>query len=108
MSRNTIIVMALLVLGAVFVGAMVYFASLTRKAQTAEGTATVVRAEREAKKGDDDTILTLSYRAGARVVQGRARVEGVHVDEYPAGRELRVCFDPANPSSVRLEDGSCG
>ena len=108
MSRNTKIVMALLVLAVVVIGSMVYFASLTRKAQTAEGVATVVRAEREAKKGDDDTILTLSYRAGSQVVEGRARVDGVHVAEYPAGRELGVCFDPANPSSVRVKQGSCG
>ena len=108
MSRNAKIVVALFVVLAIGLGILFYSASVENAAQTAEATATVLRAEREAQRGDDNTILILSYQAGSAVTEARARVQGVHMDEYPAGRQLRVCYDPANPSSVRLDDGPCG
>ena len=108
MGRNTKIVIGLLVVGAIFMAAIFYFASARSAAQTAEAMAIVVRAEREAKKGDDDTILILSYPTGSGEAQGRARIDGVRMAEYPAGRQLRVCYDPSETSSVRVDDGPCG
>ena len=108
MRRNTKIVMALLLVGAIFLAVIFYYASVRSAAQTAEGMATVIRAQREVKKGDDDTILILSYPTSSGQAQGRARIDGVRMGEYPAGRQLRVCYDPANSSSVRVDDGPCG
>ena len=108
MGRNTKIVMALLLVGAIFLAAIFYYASVRSAAQTAEGMATVIRAQREVKKGDDDTILILAYQTATGPAQGRARINGVRMAEYPAGRQLRVCYDPSDTSSVRIADGPCG
>lgn len=108
MTRNTRIVIALLLVGAAFMAAIFYLASARSAAQTAEALATVVRSEREAKKGDDDTIVTLSYPTGTGEAQGRARVDGVRMAEFPAGRQVRVCYDPSTTTSVRIADGPCG
>ena len=108
MQRNTKIVIALLVVTAIFIAGVLYYGSRIRAAQTAEAMATVVRAEREVKKGDDDTILILSYPTSSGEAQGRARIDGVRMAEYPAGRQLRVCYDPSSSSSVRVADGPCG
>ena len=109
MSRNTKIVVILLLVGALAVGAILFMAMRRSSAQTVQALARVVKAEREVKKGDDDTIVTLVYSNRSEGVQGRARVDGVHVDDYPAGRQVAVCFDPENPSSVRIaDDRPCG
>ena len=108
MTRNTKIVIALLLVGAIAIGAIFYFAAARNAAQTAEAMAVVVAAEREEKKGDDDTIVILSYRTESGETQGRARVDGVRMDEYPAGRQVPVCYDPSNATSVRVADGPCG
>lgn len=108
MGKNAKIVIAIFLVTATVIGAIFYYASVISAAQTAEGMATVIRAEREVKKGDDDTILILSYQAGSGEAQGRARIDGVRMNEYPAGRQLRVCYDPADTSSVRVDDGPCG
>jgi hypothetical protein len=108
MGRNGKIVIALLAVAAAVIGGTFYYAGTISAAQTAEAVGTVVRAEREVKRGDDDTIVILSYQAGGVETQGRDRVGGVRMHEYPAGRQLPVCYDPANPSSVRIADGPCG
>jgi Protein of unknown function (DUF3592) len=108
MSRNTKIVIAILAVLAVFVAVLGYWASARRAKQTAMAMATVVSAEREVKKGDDATLITLSYPAGSATVQGKARVNGVHLEDYPAGRQMRICYDPADVKSLRIEDGACG
>lgn len=108
MSRNTKIVIALLVVLALFLGWLAYMSMVRSAAQTAEAAATVVNAERERKRGDDDTILTLSYDAAGAAVQARARIEGVRMDEFPAGRQVRICYDPADTSSVTVTDEPCG
>lgn len=109
MSRNTKIVLALLAVIVVFVGGLGYWASARRAKQTAAALATVVSAERERKKGDDDTIVNLTFpAAGGGVAQGKARVSGVHLEDYPAGRQIRICYDPADPRSLRVDDGACG
>src|SRR3712207_5578507 len=94
MSRNTKIVIALLVVLALFLGWLAYMSMARTAAQTVEATATVVGAERERKRGDDDTIVTVSYDAGGARVQARARIDGVRMEEYPAGRPVRICYDP--------------
>jgi uncharacterized protein DUF3592 len=108
MSRNTKVVIGLLVVLALFLGWIAYMSMARTAAQTAEARATVVAAERERKKGDDDTILILSYRAGGAATQARARIDGVRMDEFPAGRQVRICYDPADPSSVSVTDAPCG
>ena len=109
MARNTKIVIVLLLVGALSTGTLLVMAASRSSAQTVQALARVVTAEREVKKGDDDTIVTLAYANASEEVQGRARVSGVHVEEYPAGRQVVVCYDPANPVSVRLaEDQPCG
>ncbi len=110
MSRNTKIVIAILVVLAFFVALMGYWATMRRAKQTATAIATVVSAEKETKsgsRGTDNTIVTLSYRAGATMAQARARVSGVRLEDYPAGRTVRVCYDPANVSSLRIDDAPC-
>ena len=107
MARNTRIVIGLLVVGAIVIGALLYFAAARGAAQTAEAMASVVSAEREAKKGDDDTILNLSYPTPTGQARARARIAGVHSEEYPAGRQVRICYDPSDNSSVRVDDGPC-
>ena len=67
-----------------------------------------MNSEREVKKGDDDTIITLAYSFAGEGVVSRARIDGVHVSEYPAGRQVVVCYDPDDPTSVRISDGQCG
>ncbi|HEX8640564.1 MAG TPA: DUF3592 domain-containing protein [Allosphingosinicella sp.] len=108
MSRNTKIVIGLLVVLALFLGWLAYTAMAQKAAQTAEATATVVDAERERKRGDDDTIVTLSYEAGGAPAQARARIDGVRMGEYPAGKQVRICYDPSDRSSVRVTDEPCG
>jgi hypothetical protein len=108
MSRNTKIVLAILALGVVVVGLIGYWASARRAAQTASAVATVVSVKTAARKGEDDTIVSLSYRAGSAAASGNARVRGVHQDAYPAGKQVRICYDPANTKSLRIEDGTCG
>jgi len=108
MSRNTKIVIGILAVLVVVVGMLGYWASQRRAKQTAAAVATVAGVERDEKRGDDDTIVTLSYRAGAAMAQGRARVRGVHLEDYPSGRQIRICYDPANVESIRIDDGPCG
>jgi Flp pilus assembly protein CpaB len=108
LSRNAKIVIVLLAVLAVFIGAMGYMAAKRDAAQTAEAMATVVRAERERKRGDDDTIVVLSYQAGGAATEARARVDGVRMSEYPAGRQVRICYDPNDPANIRIAEGSCG
>lgn len=111
MSRNTKIVIALMVLCAIIVGIIGYWAEARRAKQTVATMATVVGAEKESrsgKRGKEHTIVILSYRAGTMTAQGRDRVNGVHLEDYPAGRLLRICYDPDNLKSLRIEDGACG
>lgn len=111
MSKNTKIVLAILMLGAVVVGLIGYWASVRRAKQTMSAMATVIGAQREAKsgkRGKDKTIVTLSYRAGAIPAQGRDRVSGFHLEDYPVGRSVRICYDPDDPKSIRMDDGPCG
>ena len=108
MGRNGKIVAALLVVVAAVIGATFYYAATISAAQTAEAMAIVIAAEREVQRGDDATIVILSYRAGGVEAQGRDRVGGLRMHEYPPGRQLAVCYDPANISSVRIADGPCG
>ena len=107
MSKNTRIVIGILAVLVVFVGALGYWANARRAKQTAAAVATVMSAKQEEKKGTDNTILTISYVAGAETVQAKARVTGVHMAEYPAGRSIRICYDPANLQSLRIDDGPC-
>ena len=108
MSKNTKVVIGLLLFGVIVIAAIFYYVAKTRAAQTAEAMAVVVSAERDSKKGEDDTLLTLSYQAGSGQAQARARIDGVRMDEYPAGRQVRICYDPSDTSSVRVSDGPCG
>lgn len=108
MQNNSKIVFALLLVGLAAGGVLFYLAASRSGSQTEEATATVITAARESKRGDDDTILTLSYQAGRTVAQARARIDGVHASEYPAGRQVRICYDPDDTSSVRVENGRCG
>jgi hypothetical protein len=107
MSRNTKIVAALLFVGLLAIGAILIAGASRSSAQTVQALARVVKAEREVKGGDDDTIVTLAYSMRSESVQGRARVDGVRLQEYPAGRQVVVCFDSDNPTSVRIADGPC-
>ncbi len=108
MSKNTKIVIALLAVFAVALGVLAVMAGNRSAGQSAAATATVVEALRERNRGDDDTVVVLSYPAGGATAQGRARVSGVHVEDYPAGRQLPVCYDPKDTASVRIADGPCG
>ncbi|MCP3734246.1 hypothetical protein M9979_05065 [Sphingomonas sp. RP10(2022)] len=108
MNRNHKIVIGLLVVGAVFVAVMGYLASVRRAKQTAQATATVVATATAAKRGADDTIVILAYRAGTVPAQGRARISGVHTSEFPAGRQVAICYDPADTRSLRIAKGPCG
>jgi hypothetical protein len=108
MSRNTKIVLALVVLGAAAVLAIGLWANARRAKQTATAVAMVVDVTTASRKGQDDTIVTLSYQAGSAAAQGRARVRGVHVQDYPRGRRLPICYDPADTHSLRIAQGPCG
>ncbi|MES2989549.1 MAG: DUF3592 domain-containing protein [Pseudomonadota bacterium] len=111
MSKNTKIVIGLLAVCAVFVGLIGYWATMRRAGQSEAVMATVVSAERETgtgKRKKENTIVTLSYLAGSATANGRARVSGVHISEYPAGRSVRICYDPKNTTSIRIDDGPCG
>lgn len=111
MSTNTKIVLGILMLGAVAVGLIGYWASARRAHQTMAATATVIGAKWEkktGKRGKDYVLLTLSYNAGTILAQGRARVSRSHPELYPAGRAVRICYDPDNLTSIRQDDGPCG
>jgi hypothetical protein len=108
MSRNSKIVIAILAALVVFVGIIAWWAMGRRAKQTAVATATVVSAQREEKRDDDDTLLTLSYSAGSAPAEGKARVHGIHLEDYPAGRRLRICYDPGDTRNLRIDDGPCG
>ncbi|RYD58120.1 MAG: DUF3592 domain-containing protein [Sphingomonadales bacterium] len=111
MSRNTKIILAILAVGAVFVGLMGYLANARRAGQSVAAQAIVLSAERElpsGKRKKENTIVTLAYAAGTAQAQGRARVDGPHLADYPAGRTVRICYDPSNTSSIRIEEGACG
>jgi hypothetical protein len=108
LGRNGKIVVALMAVLAVFLGAVFYMGAKRDAAQTAEATAIVVKAERERQRGDDNTILTVAYSASGTVAQARARLDRVRMHEFPAGRRVRICYDPNDLESVRVEDGACG
>lgn len=108
MSKNTRIVIGLLALGVVILGGFYYLARARAQAQTVAAVGTVVSAKREGRSGKHKTIVTLSYRAGAVEAVGRHRVGGSHEDEYPAGRQLPICYNPADTTSLRIANGPCG
>lgn len=111
MSRNTKIVLAILAVGAVAVGLLGYWASVRRAKQTMAATATVIGARwetRTGKRGKDKVIVTVSYSAGTTLAQGNIRVSRSHPERYPAGRAVRICYDPTNTTSIRKDDGPCG
>ncbi len=108
MSRNTKIVIALLVVLAVIVGGLFYLARARAGAQTSAATGTVVSAERTGRAGKYKTYITFSYNAGTVAATGRDFVGGDQVDEYPAGRQLPICYNPADTTSLRIANGPCG
>ena len=108
MSKNTKIVIGLIVLCAVVVLAIGMWANAQRKKQTESAMATVVDARQRSKKGADDTVITLVYGAGAQTGQGKVSDKGVHLERYPRGMQVRICYDPADLSNIRKEDGPCG
>ena len=108
MKRNTKIVIGLLVVLAVALGAIGYWAMQRKASQTAAATATVVGTEVSGRSGKRSTVVTFSFQTAAGPAQGRDRVRGDHASDYPAGRQLRVCYDPANPNSLRMANGPCG
>lgn len=107
MARNTKIVLALVALLILFVAGLLVMQARRSAAQTEEAMATVAAAELEVKKGQDDTIVTVEFEPGGAAVRGRARLDGDVRSDYPPGRPVRICFDPANPSSLRIDDESC-
>lgn len=107
MSRNTKIVIGGIALLAVILGLLWCLSAMRIGNQTASAMATVAEVKREAKSGTDDTIVTLSYQAGAATAQGKVRVRGLHLEDYPVGRQVRICYDPANLKSVRIDDKPC-
>ena len=100
-------VLALLAVLAVIVGAIGIWASAKKAKQTASAVATVAGTRIAAKRGTDDTIVTLTFQAGSTAAHGRARVSGVHPEDYPVGRAVRICYDPADVGNLRMDDGPC-
>ena len=108
MQQKAIIVLAVLVAMAASVAGVFYWVSSERGAQTAEATASVISAESEYRNRKHATVVMLSYPTPSGIVQGRARITDVQADEFPAGREVRVCYDPSDTTNVRVTDGPCG
>ena len=107
MSSTAKWLLALVAVLGVVVGGIAIWASAQKAKQTASAIATVTATRIAAKRGSDDTVVMLSFRAGTADAQGRARVRGVHPENYPVGRRLRICYDPADVTNLRMDDAPC-
>ncbi len=111
MHRNTKVVLALLAVGVVVIGLIGLYVSRIRAGQTTAATATVISTKLEkktGKRGKNRLVSTVSYLAGAKPVQAKAAVTGTDPAKYPPGRTLHICYNPADTSSIREDDGPCG
>ncbi len=84
-----------------------YFSSKERAAQNVGAIATVIEAEVQQTGTGDDTIVELTYDLSGTPATGWIRLDDDHTKEFPAGKTVQICYNPADPKSVRLADGPC-
>ncbi|HET9511980.1 MAG TPA: DUF3592 domain-containing protein [Sphingomonas sp.] len=111
MSRNTKVGLALIGVCAAVVGLIGAYVSHIRAGQTTAATATVISTKLEkktGKRGKNRLVSTVSYMAATTPAQAKAEVTGTDPAVYPAGRTLRICYNPDDTGSIREDDGPCG
>lgn len=98
-----------IVLGMVIAGAigLIFFYHQKRLKMTSNTVAEVVRAEqrevRDEQERRDETVVLVRYHVGGQKYEIEQILRGRQAARFPAGRTLRVCYNPAEPEMSRLD-----
>ena len=98
-----------IVLGMVVVGAisLIVFYHQKRLKMTSNTVAEVVRAEqrevRDENERRDETVVRVRYQVGGQKYEIEQILRGRQAARFPAGRTLRVYYNPAEPEMSRLD-----
>jgi hypothetical protein len=98
-----------IVLGMVVVGAicLIVFYHQKRLKMTSNTVAEVVRAEQREVRDEierrDETVVRVRYQVGGRKYEIEQVLRGRQAARFPAGRALRVYYNPAEPEMSRLD-----
>ena len=84
-----------------------------RAAMTASATAKVAKVAfdpDEESSSLDETDIDYVFVAKGQPVAASTSLPGDLVKDYPAGREIAVCYDPKEPATSRIntDGGACG
>jgi hypothetical protein len=98
-----------IVLGMVVVGsiALIFFYHQRRLKMTSNTLAEVVRADqrevRDEHERRDETVVLVRYQVGGQKYEIEQILRGRQAARFPAGRTLRVYYNPAEPEMSRLD-----
>ena len=84
-----------------------------RAAMTASATGTVTRAAFDPDQESsslDETDIDYVFEAGGKRISASASLPGDRVKDYPAGKQVALCYQPDKPATSRINtDGRpCG
>ena len=94
--------------------ALLFWMDDRRKAtMTVEGQAVVTGAvlhEDDESSSLDETRISYRFEAGSSAFEGISSLPGDKVSEWPAGRIVRICYNPEDPavSEIRDSGSPCG
>lgn len=98
-----------IVLGMVVAGAigLIFFYHQKRLKMTSDTLAQVVRAEqrevRDERERRDETVIRVRYTVGGQSYESEQIIRGRQAAQYPAGRTLKVHYNPADPEMSRID-----
>ena len=84
-----------------------------RAAMTAAATATVTKVafdKDEESSSLDETDIDYAFDAGGQTISASSSLPGDRVKDYPAGKQVAVCYQPKAPATSRIntDGGPCG
>jgi hypothetical protein len=107
---KAILIVALVLAG---LGWLVVDSMRERAAMTASATATVTRVAFDADEESsslDETDIDYVFEAGGQKIDASSSLPGDLVKEYPAGKQIAICYQPKSPTTSRInpDGGPCG
>jgi hypothetical protein len=98
------IVLAMIVVGAI---SLIFFYHQKRLKMTSTTTAEVVRSEqrevRDEQERRDETVVLVRYQVAGQPYEVEQILRGRQAARFPAGRTLRVYYNPAEPEMSRID-----
>lgn len=84
-----------------------------RAAMTGAATGTVTKSAfdpDEESSSLDETDIDYVFEAGGQKISASSSLPGDRVKDYPAGRQVAICYQPGEPATSRIntDGGPCG